>query len=155
MKIRKPAPKDAKAIAYVLAQCYSIRDEKEGVEVFESEAKKGHRYIVAEENDKIVGIVTWLPHGLPKHMLAELDRIAVLPEMRGKGVAEQLKDALIEDCKKWYEEQGFQLRKLYLLTHEDNKRARKFYEKMGFSHETTLKEHYYQGRDECMYSIFF
>ncbi len=144
-----------KAIAHVLSKCYNINGENEGIEVYESELSKNHHYLIAEEDDKIVGIVTWISHGLPKHMLAELDRIAVLPEFRGKGIAEQLKGALIEECKSWFRSKGFHLRKLYLLTHQDNAGARKFYEKMGFSHETTLKEHYYKGRDECVYSKFF
>ena len=47
------------------------------------------------------------------------------------------------------------LRKLYLLTHADNTRAHKFYEKLGFKHETTLKQHYYSDKDEFIYSLFF
>ncbi len=155
MLIRKAAPKDARGIAEVLAKSYNIQGIDEGREVFLSEEKKGHHYIVAEENGIIVGIVTWLPHGLPKHMLAELDRIAVLPDFRGKGIAEELKDALVKECQGWFREKGFRLRKLCLLTHEDNDRARKFYGKMGFTHEATLKEHYYKGKDECVYSMFF
>src|SRR3989338_9100186 len=102
MIARKATAEDAKGIANVLRASYNISDEQEGLSVFESEAGKGHHYLVAEEDGKIVGIVTWVPHGLPKHMLAELDRIAVLPEFKGKGVAEKLKDALIEDCRSWF-----------------------------------------------------
>ena len=99
--------------------------------------------------------MTWAAHGLRKHQLCELDRIAVLPEYRGKGVARKLFDALIKDAKAYYKKNNSKLRKLYLLTHADNKRAHKFYEKLGFRHETTLKEHYYKGRDEFVYSMFF
>ena len=31
----------------------------------------------------------------------------------------------------------------------------KFYEKLGFKHETTLKQHYYSDKDEFIYSLFF
>jgi ribosomal protein S18 acetylase RimI-like enzyme len=155
MKISKATSKDAKGIAKVLTQSYNIKTEKEGIAVFKDETKKGHQYIVAKEGKDIMGIVTWVPHGLPKHMLAELDRIAVLPEWRGKGISSHLKQAMIDDAKKWYKKHGFKLRKLYLLTHEDNERARKFYEKMRFKHETTLKDHYYKGKHECVYSMFF
>ncbi len=155
MKIRKTTVKDAKGIAKVLIAGYNIKNEKEGIETFKNEIKKGHHYIVAEGNKKIIGIVTWLPHGLPKHMLAELDRIAVLPEYRGKGISKGLKEAMIADAKAWFRGKGHKLRKLYLMTHEDNERARKFYEKMGFRHETTLKDHYYKGKHECVYSLFF
>ena len=94
-------------------------------------------------------------HGLPKHQLAELDRIAVLPEYKGKGVAQKLFNALVKDAKEFFKKHNSKLRKLYLLCHADNQRAHQFYEKMGFKHETTLKKHYYKNKDEFVFSIFF
>jgi len=155
MKIRKAKLSDAKGIANVLVQSYNIKNLKEGIDTFKNEIKKQYHYIIAEEKGKIIGIVTWLMHGLPKHQLAELDRIAVLPEYRGKGISKQLFNALIKDAKAFYKINKSKLRKLYLLTHADNTRAQKFYEKFGFRHETTLKEHYYKGKDEYVYSMFF
>ena len=155
VKIRKATSKDAKGIANVLVQSYNIRDLKEGIEVFKNEVKKNHNYIVAEEKGKIIGIAAWLMHGLPKHQLCELDRIAVLPEYRGKGVSRELFGALINDAKQFYKKNKSKLRKLYLLTHAGNKRAQKFYEKLGFRHETTLKQHYYSDQDEYVHSMFF
>src|SRR3989344_8492924 len=155
MNIRKATLKDAKGIANVLAESYNIKDLKEGISVFKNETKKSHHYIIAEDNGKIVGIVTWLMHGLQKHQLCELDRIAVLQEYRGKGVSRKLFDALIKDAKQFYKKNKSKLRKLYLLTHADNIRAHRFYEKLGFKHETTLKQHYYKGKHEYVYSVFF
>ena len=155
MKIRKATVKDAKGIANVLVQSYNIKNLKEGIEVFKNEIKKNRNYIIAEEKGKIIGLVTWLMHGLPKHQLCELDRIAVLPEYRGKGIARKLFDALIKDAEQSYKKNKSRLRKLYLLTHADNKRAQKFYEKLGFKHEATLKQHYYKDKDEYVYSMFF
>ena len=155
MKIRKATSKDAKGIANVLVQSYNIKDLKEGIQVFQRELKQFHNYIVAEDKGKIIGIVTWVMHALPKHQLCELDRIAVLPEFRGKGIAKNLFEALIKDAKSFYKKNKSKLRKLYLLTHADNPRAHKFYEKLGFRHETTLKEHYYKDKDEYVYSMFF
>lgn len=155
MKIRKAKTIDANGIANVLVQSYNIKDLKEGINVFKNEIKKNNQYIVVEENGKIIGIVTWIVHGLPKHQLCELDRIAVLPEYRGKGVAHKLFNALSKDAKAFYKKNKSKLRKLYLLTHADNIRAHKFYEKLGFKHETTLKSHYYKDKDEYVYSMFF
>ena len=155
MKYRKAALRDAKGIAKVLKESYNIKDLKEGLEVFKFERKKHHNYIVAVDQGKIVGLVTWLIHGLPKHQLAELDRIAVLPEYMGKGVAKGLFDELIKEAVAFYKKKKSKLRKLYLLTHEDNQRAHKFYEKLGFEHEVTLKEHYYKDRHEYVFSMFF
>ena len=155
MKYRKATLKDAKGIANVLIKSYNIKSEKEAIGIYKTELRKLHNYIVADDNGKIAGIVTWLIHGLPRHQLAELDRIAVLPEYMGKGVAQNLFKALIKDSKTFYKKNNTNLRKLYLLTHADNKRAHKFYEKIGFKHETTLKQHYYRNRDEYVFSIFF
>jgi len=155
MKLRKATSKDTKKIAEVLVKSYNIKDLKEGINIFKSETKKFHNYIVAEDNDRVVGIVTWVVHGLPKHQLCELDRIAVIPQYRGTGVAKKLFDALVKDAESYYKKYNLKLRKLYLLTHADNIRAHTFYEKLGFKHETTLKEHYYKKKDEFVYSIFF
>ena len=94
-------------------------------------------------------------HGLPKHGLFELDRICILSSSRGKGVGIKLVDSLVDDARKWYNKLGEDIRKLYLLTHEDNIDAHAFYEKTGFKHETTLKDHYYDNKDERVYSMFF
>ena len=155
MKYRKATLKDAKGIANVLIKSYNIKSEKEAIGIYKTELRKLHNYIVADDNGKIAGIATWLIHGLPRHQLAELDRIAVLPEYMGKGVAQNLFKALIKDTKTFYKKNNTNLRKLYLLTHADNKRAHKFYEKIGFKHETTLKRHYYKNRDDYVFSIFF
>jgi len=155
MRFRKAKLKDAKSIAEVLTKSYNIKNIKEGMDVFTYEAKKFHNYLVAEENGKVIGLVTWIVHGLPKHQLCELDRIAVIPEYRGKGIAKQLFKALVGDAKAYYKNHKSKLRKLYLLTHADNKRAHRFYEKLGFKHEATLKDHYYDNKDEFVFSMVF
>ena len=154
MEIRKASKKDAQGIGIVLKESYNIDNVNEGKQVFENEISRGMNYIVAEDKGNIVGITTWYMHGLPKHGLLELDRIAVLPEYRGKGIAKGLFHGLITEASEEYKINKSKLRKLYLLTHASNKRAHKFYEKMGLTHETTLKKHYYNKEDECVYSMF-
>ena len=154
MQLRKATEKDAEQIAQVLISFYNMNLE-EAKNTFLDETKKNRNYIVVEDNSKIIGLVTWLMHGLPKHMLAELDRIVILPEARSKGLGKRLVDELIKDANEVYEKSKFKLRKLYILTHADNKEAHAFYEKVGFKHETTLKNHYYKGKDEFVYSMFF
>src|SRR3989344_2279185 len=102
MKIHRSKPSDAKGIANVLVNSYNVKDIKEGRNVFKSESAKEQVYIVAEDKGKIIGIATWIVHGLPKHQLAELDRIAVLPDYRGQGVARPLFNALLKDAKDFY-----------------------------------------------------
>ena len=153
--LRKAKNTDTNEIAAVLLDFYNMDNVSEAIHAFETELEKDYHYIVALENGKIIGLVTWLIHGLPKHGLFELDRICLLSESRGKGVGKKLVDALINDARSWYEDQSSKIRKLYLLTHEDNTSAHIFYEKVGFTHETTLTGHYYDDKDERVYSIFF
>ena len=155
MKFRKATVKDAVGIATVLKEAYNIDSIKEGINVFKEEVVKKYNYIVADDNGRIAGITTWQMHGLPKHELCELDRIAVLSDYKGKGVAQGLFKALIKESSEEYKKCGFKLRKLYILCHADNKRAHAFYNKMGMKYETTLKSHYYKGRDEFVFSRFF
>jgi ribosomal protein S18 acetylase RimI-like enzyme len=153
--LRKATYDDNDQIAKVLLDFYNMKDADEAAQSFNNELDKDFHYIVAEEAGKIIGLVTWLMHGLPKHGLFELDRICILSEARGKGVGRKLVDKLIDNASKWYDKKGEKIRKLYLLTHEDNKNAHSFYEKVGFSHETTLKDHYYKDQDERVYVMFF
>ena len=152
---RKATIKDADQISSVLIDFYNMKDANEAAKAFISEMEKDFHYIVALQDDVIIGLVTWLSHGLPKHGLFELDRICLLSEARGKGVGKGLINELIIDADKWYKSMGENIRKLYLLTHEDNIDAHIFYEKVGFVHETTLKDHYYKDQNERVYSKFF
>ncbi len=93
-------------------------------------------------------------HGTPKHGLCELDRIAVLPEERGKGVGAMLFDALLKDAENFFLLNDSQLRKIFLFTHENNSTATDFYKKLGFTKEAVLKNHYYKGINEVVFSLF-
>ncbi len=153
--LREASYDDKEQIAEVLLDFYNMNDRDEAIKSFTTELEKDFHYLVAEENGKIIGLVTWLMHGLPKHGLFELDRICILSDARGKGVGRMLVDRLIIDATKWYDKEGESIRKLYLLTHEDNKNAHVFYEKVGFVHDATLKDHYYKNQDERVYVMFF
>ena len=154
IKIRKPLLNDVDEIANVLLDFYNIEDHQEAKKVFIGEQKKDFHYLLAVEDDKVLGLVTWITHGLPKHGLFELDRICIMTNSRGRGIGKKLVTALIDDAQNWFKKRNGEARKLYLLTHEDNNNAHIFYKKVGFIHETTLKSHYYNGQDERVYSIF-
>ena len=153
--IRKAKLEDADQIANVLLDFYNMENIDEASGAFLTEVSKDYKYILAIENGMIIGLVTWLIHGLPKHGLFELDRICVLSKSRGKGVGKILVNSLIDNARKWYKKNNSEIRKLYLLTHEDNILAQVFYEKVGFHHESTLENHYYNNKNEKLYSIFF
>ena len=155
MKMRRAIPHDAAMIGDVLASSYNIKDAAEGSDIFRDETERKFNYVVAEEGERVIGIASWVMHGLPKHGLCEMDRLAVLPEYRGMGIATQLFGFLARDADRFYKESGSSLRKLYLLTHATNKTAHSLYEKLGFKHEATLTKHYYPDKDEYIFSMFF
>ena len=110
--IRKANIKDEIAIGEVLLDFYNMEDLKEATNSFLTEIKKEHQYILAIENKKIIGLVTWILHGLPKHGLFELDRICILSGSRGKGVGNRLVEAMIDDADSYYKSLGEKIRKL-------------------------------------------
>ena len=154
MEFRKADELDKEGIGKVLMQCYNIDSIEEGVSVFLGEVDKGYNFLVAEDAGKIVGLTNWTMHGLVKHGLVELDRIAVLFEFRQKGVGRGLFDFLIENAKEFYSFEGGKLRKVYLMTHADNFNAQEFYGKLGLKKEAVLKDHFYDGKDELIMSVF-
>ena len=84
--IRNAKEKDSLQIADVLLDFYNMEDQEEAKKVFSNELEKEFHYIVAIEENEILGLVTWLVHGLSKHGLFELDRICVSGNSRGKGI---------------------------------------------------------------------
>ena len=115
IKYRKATPKDTDQVSSVLIDFYNMKDANEASEAFILEMEKDFHYIVALQDNIIIGLVTWLSHGLPKHGLFELDRICLLSEARGKGVGKGLINELITDADEWYKSMGENIRKLYLL----------------------------------------
>ena len=101
--------------------------------------------IVAKRKGKVIGYITWRMVGKPKHKLIEMTRIEVDKKYQNQGVATDLFKRMLK---------RIQFRKLFLTTHASNHKAHKFYEKMGLKYETTLKNHYYDGEDEYVFSIW-
>ena len=95
VKIRKAVLNDADEIANVLLDFYNIEDQEEAKKIFIDEQKKEFQYLIAAEDDQVLGLVTWITHGLPKHGLFELDRICIMTNARGKGIGKKLVNELI------------------------------------------------------------
>ncbi len=157
--MRKARRKDASCVGHVLHECFNIDSDEEGRDIFLKEFQK-NSYIVCEVDGKVIGFISWKQHHEPKHELAELDRIGVLSDFRGKddsgrSIGQKLFDSMIHDMKNHYLELGQNLRKVYLLVHANNDRARKFYERCGMHLECTIPNHLYEGVDECIFARYF
>lgn len=150
---RKAETSDADGVAEVLLKNYNIKSLENAKSVFVEELSM-YNYFVAEEDGKVIGIACWRVHGLSKHQLAEAGRVAILPEYKGKGIATALFQRIVQNADKFYKSHNTKLRKIYAYVHSSNKKAQEFYEKLGLIKEAVLKDHYYKGEDEFVYSMF-
>jgi len=154
MKYRKAKETDYEQIGEVLLKNYNLKNITEAIQVAKDELEM-FNCIVAEHKGQVVGVSFWRVQGLPKHRLVESVRLAVLPEYRGRGVARTLFKDMIQDAHKYYRAHNLKIRKLYVHAHANNKKAIEFYKRRGMIHEATLKNHFYDGEDEHIFSMFF
>lgn len=155
MEYRQIKRADADKVAKLLMKCFNISSLKEGKETFRHEMDKHQQFIVAEENDKFLGLISWNRQGLLKHQLARIVRICILANPNRTEIAEGLLRAAIQDADKRFKKRGGKVRKMYTMVHSSDNKLRNFYKKMGFVEETQLRDHYYKGVDEHVMSMWF
>jgi ribosomal protein S18 acetylase RimI-like enzyme len=155
MTYRQAIAEDELGIARVFLSFRNMKTQEEALESFRAEFDAGHLFLIALDEDKIVGLISATIHSRPAVGLAELDHLAVLPQYQNQGIARKLMSEMLLSLENYYQEHNSYLRKLFLLTHASNVDAQKFYEKLGFTKEAILKDHFYNGIDEVVYSQFF
>ena len=155
MELRRAALDDAKGIGRIMKESYRIDTIAEAESVFIDEMEKFHHYVVATMGYDIMAFASWSVRDLPKHELVEMNRIAVHKEHRHKGIGGNLFYYMVQEAKRYYSEQGLKLRKVFCAVHASDEKATAFCESLGFKLEATLKDHYHQGEDESIYSMFF
>ncbi len=101
--------------------------------------------LIHKINNQVAGFITWQRIGKPKHGLIEMTRVEVMRNWRNKDIGTELFQRMLKKIK---------FRKLFLTTHEDNFIARELYEKMNMKLEAVLPNHYYEGKNELVYSIY-
>lgn len=89
----------------------------------------GRCTLVCKENETYIGTASFGKSRLDRYPESgEIISLYLLPEFIGKGYGKQLMEVLLLELQK----QGYQ--EVYLWVLEENLRARRFYEKMGFVH---------------------
>lgn len=154
MIFRKAGIFDKKKIISMLVACFNISSAKEGKEIFMKE-KRRDSFIIAEEDGKTVGMISWGLRGVTKHQLARISRICIRGKKDMQKIAEGLISEATQDADKYFKKRGLKLRKMYAMVRSTNNDLRRFYKKMGFVEEAKLKDHYYKGKDEYILSLFF
>ncbi len=154
LTVRKATAEDADRVANLLKAKYSFATTTEAKAAFAYE-RTYHHFRVAEDGDRILGLISWQPQGTLKHGVAEVTRFAVLRDTPNPtAIKEQLFDATIAEAEFFYESQGAKLRKIFSMIHADSKHLQAFFANKGMHQEAVLKDHYHFGKDELVFSMF-
>jgi len=100
------------------------------------------RFLVAEGSGRVVGyLIAWIVD-----RTCDVNRIAVLPEYRRKGVGKRLLGKLLEMCS----EEGVE--EIFLEVKESNIAAVKLYEGFGFK-KIGIRKGYYGGENAVVFCL--
>jgi ribosomal protein S18 acetylase RimI-like enzyme len=145
-----------------LAKCFAEAFQRTDPEQIEAqirrELEERQHYVVAVLDQTVYGFVSWRTWFEPRHRLAELVHIGVLPGHGIPGLARQLVAHMEEQVHEHYRQLGYTgVRKMFLLTHMDNLMARGFYKRRGYQAvadqqgmPVLLSEFTREGVDEIM-----
>ncbi|HLD85161.1 MAG TPA: GNAT family N-acetyltransferase [archaeon] len=141
MEIRIADKNDAKPIVEIIKKHHE--EDYMGYVTFDESYIKGkinknNFFLVAEENDIIVGCVR---ASLVEMDLAEIRNMCVYKEYRGKGVAKHLLEFALNLLKEKL------MRKVVARVKADNISAITVFKSAGFEQEGYFKEHYRSGID--------
>jgi N6-L-threonylcarbamoyladenine synthase len=104
-------------------------------ETMRFELLAGHtRYFVLLENERLLGYAGLSK--IPGSDQADVQTIAVSPELRGKGLGRKLMDRLLTEAR------TLRAREIFLEVRADNAVAQNLYESLGFEHIDTRKRYY-------------
>ncbi|MBQ0107876.1 MAG: ribosomal protein S18-alanine N-acetyltransferase [Phascolarctobacterium sp.] len=131
---------DKIAVAAIEKNCFE--DAWTEVMLLQQSEQKGSVYFVAVANDCVVGYIG----GRVVFDEAELYRVAVLPEFRGRGFGEKLVQIFVDRCG----ELG--AKNIFLEVREDNAVAQKIYASVGFKKIGQRKNYYGNGMDAVLMS---
>ena len=107
-------------IIYMLDLFYSKTSLKDQM------TTKGHKFILAKEEEKPVGFAAYSPKHGKGHLVYHLHKLYVLPDQQGKGIGKSLLHFITNDIKP----AGAKVLELKVNRHN---KARYFYEKIGFT----------------------
>lgn len=154
MNIRKASCQDSEVVSKLLKSKYSFVSEEEALQTFSDECRYNH-FRMAEEDGHVVGIIGWQPEGILRHGVVELTRLAIdMNAHDPKQIREMLFDVMIAEADYFYKHQGYKLRKVFSMIHADCRHIKEFYENKGMRQEAVLRDHFHQGKDELVFSLF-
>lgn len=114
---------------------FNERDKRTCLYVFDGIEKGEYEGLGIFEKEKLLGFILFSENSLSENVF-ELLWIVIDPQFYGSGVAEILFNEFLKEV---IRRRG---RMIILETSERHKRARRFYEKMGFKLEAVIKDFY-------------
>ena len=153
MQIRKATEEDAERVGGFMGKCYKTSYDGQGKEVFLNEFGRRHNFFVLEEEGEIKGVGSWTLRGLPHHEVVRINRLSV-SKREDIDLAKPLFRALAEDADKYFKSKGFKLRKVFQLVHSNDSPMIEILESLGLEKEAVIKEHFWKGIDEFVYSMW-
>jgi N-acetylglutamate synthase-like GNAT family acetyltransferase len=155
ISVRKATLRDSRMISELLVKKYKFETLAEASRAFCLEYRQRHHFRIAESDGRTLGILSWRPQGTLQHGVVELVRLAVVSDYPDpRQVKEELFDVMIAEADFIYRQHGVRLRKIFSMIHADAKHIKKFYLDKGMQQEAVLHNHFYNGRDELVFSLF-
>jgi ribosomal protein S18 acetylase RimI-like enzyme len=96
-------------------------------------------YLVAADGDQVVGVVL----GSHDHRKGWINRLAVLPEYRRRGIAE----ALVSACERGFRTHGIEI--IAALIEPENPESEALFEKLGFRNDVPARYYRKLGRPDA------
>ena len=141
VKVRAFKESDLAAVANVHALAFSRQHHSRSWIECNARAYPRLRYFVAcdEAADQICGFVVWgEKSGFRKEVVLELEQIAVLPDLQGKGIGETLIRESLPAVNDRIQERGARLKAVLVTTRVDNYAQRLYRKTLGAEVEAVI-----------------
>jgi ribosomal protein S18 acetylase RimI-like enzyme len=119
-----------------------------------AECYLSHKFaILAKDKDRIVGKMLWYVKEDPNNGVAEFEELFVFEEYRKKGIGSELIKVSINAARNHFKKLGVESRRIFLFVYENNKIARKLYEKFEFEFIANLGHLHTESENDLFYML--
>ena len=109
--------------------------------------------ILAKDGNRIIGKVLWYLKEDPYSGVVEFEELYVFEEYRRKGIGYELLRTSIKAVRDHFKNLGIEPRIIFLFVDENNKIARKLYEKFGFEYVANLGHIHSESENDLFYML--
>jgi ribosomal-protein-alanine acetyltransferase len=138
--LRPPSPEDINELMVIERRCF--RSHRFSREDFEYHLRNpASIFAVSESSNQIVGYIAGIVYHGPKHRVAKLYSMAVLPKSRKRGIGSSLL--------KYFEREAMKRKcdSVTLEVRKTNRSAQALYRRFGYEVEEVLPDYYGPGSD--------